>query len=273
VTDWIRKLEQTKHLLDIGALTQDEFNQEKARLLGTDEASIDIEEGRDEVISFRRRKLIALGLVIAFFVIGHFIWNFAFVADDSADSAFDIPAVAGATVEDPEELAETVAAEQADLSSSLTFSDPMNCTASGTLQKVFVKLDSAMDSQMKNQTVRLDELADALNVSVAQTKDGDGVLDQTADIKFDGEVIWNWLRLTRIKTHLVAPPDTDSSYSRLLFFREEPETVRRALASIGLHAPLEPAYAELNDGESVCGGAMSIKPVQGGSALVCGWGC
>ena len=267
------KLERAKGLLDSGALTPAEFEREKARLLDDEtDAEAGGEEGEES--GFARRKIaLIVACVLAVLIAVHWLWTYAYTAPSSEDSGFSVPHLADSSPAAEEEATETAPAEPADLSSTLRFSDPSQCTAGGTLEKVFAKLDSAMKTQSKSQVVKLDEFADVLRVDIAQTKDADGALDQSAEIKFDQATNWNGLRLSRIRAHLIAPPESDSSYSRILTFRDGPGRVRSALSRLGLSAPLEPEYAELSDGESVCGGSMYIEAISGGAALNCGWGC
>jgi hypothetical protein len=70
---------------------------------------------------------------------------------------------------------------------------------------------------------------------------------------------------------LIAPPEADSSYSRIITLREEPERLRSALNELGFDARISPGYAELEDED--CGGSMYVEAVSGGAALHCGWGC
>lgn len=271
--DWMSKLEQAKRLLDSGALNQEEFEREKARILAAEPASW-IETDEQELIGTSRNRYVLAGIsLVGALLAAYWLWGYSQTAKPSDDSAFSIPSVAELAIEATEEAVDAPSEVPTDLSSALTFSVPSQCKAGGTLEKVFTKLDSAMDSQSKSQTVKLDEFADALKVSVEQSKDADGMLKQAADIKFNGEVLWNGLKLSRIKTSLLAPPETDSSYTQMLTFREDPETVRRALRGIGMSVPLSPEYAELSDAENVCGGSMQIEAISGGSALSCGWGC
>ena len=271
--DWMSKLEQAKRLLDSGALNQEEFEREKSRILAADSVPW-VETDEQEQVGISRNRY-ALGAVASVGVVlaAYWLWNFSQTAAPSDESAFSIPSVAEAAIEATEAPVEISSDVPTDLTSALGFSVPSECAAGGTLEKVFAKLDSAMDSQSKSQTVKLDEFADALKVSVEQSKDGDGMLKQAADIKFNVEVRWNGLKLSRIKTSLLAPPEIDSSYTRMLTFREDPETVRRALRGIGMSVPLQPGSAELSGTENSCGGSMAIETISGGSALSCGWGC
>lgn len=272
--DWMGKLERAKGLLDSGALTPEEFEREKARLLHDEtELEAGTEEGEESGFGWSKMALILACVMVVLFV-AHWLWNYAHTTPSAENSGFSVP---GLTDSPPaaaeEEATEAAHAEPSDLSSTLRFSDPSQCTAGGTLEKVFAKLDSAMNTQSKSQVVKLDEFADGFRVDISQTKNADGALDQSAEIKFDQATNWNGLRLSRIRAHLIAPPESDSSYSRIFTFREGPERVRSALSQLGISAPLEPGYSELSDGQSVCGGSMYIEAISGGAALNCGWGC
>ncbi len=271
--DWMSKLEQAKRLLDSGALNQEEFEREKSRILAAESADGSDLEEQEHLGSSRKRYVLGGAALVGVLLAANWLWSFAQTTAPSDNSAFSIPAVADVVLEATEEATEAATAIPTDLTSALLFSDSSQCAAGSTLGKVFAKIDSAMNSQSKLQTVKLDEFAEALRVNVAQSKDGEGVLEQSADIKFDGEVVWNGLKLSRIKIGRIAPPETDSSYTRLLTFRNDPETVRRTLSRIGMSVPLHPGYAELSGGEDSCGGSMSIETIPGGAALSCSWGC
>lgn len=271
--DWMSKLEQAKRLLDSGALNQDEFEREKARILAAEPASlIEIDE-QDHFGGRRKRNVLASVALLGILLAAYWLWGYGQMAEPSDDYAFSIPSVAQAAIEATEEATDVPTDVPTDLSAALIFSVPSQCTAAGTLERVYAKLDSAMDSQSRSETVKLDEFAEAMKVSVEQSKDDEDVLTQAAEIKFNGEVIWNGLKLSRIKTRLFAPPESDSSYTRMITFREEPDTVRRALRGIGMGVPLDPGYAELNGNGNSCGGSMTIETISGGSALRCTWGC
>ncbi|MGH7948101.1 MAG: SHOCT domain-containing protein [Candidatus Binataceae bacterium] len=264
-------MERAKHLLDSGALTPEEFEAEKARLLGNN-MIVDADSHEPEKFGISRRTRAFIATCVAAGLIGLvMLWSKSGSAPSTSSSDLSVQrdSMLASPTEEPSSTPS--AAATVDLSNTLQFSTPSQCTAAGTLEKVFAKLDTARDAQSTSATVKLDEFADGLPVRVEQATDRDGVVEQSSEIGFTREVDWNGLRLSRIRTNLVAPPETDSSYSRILTFRDEPETVRLNLARLGFAAPLAPSYAELRD--DACGGTMYVGAVSGGAALYCGWGC
>jgi hypothetical protein len=157
------------------------------------------------------------------------------------------------------------------LDNSLRFRVPRECTADGTLEKIYLKLDKAMEEPLLGQTVKLDELAGSLAVEVESKIDADGARVASSYVRFPSQSRWNSLRLSRARVNLYAPPESDSAYTRSLTFQNTPVEVRNALNRLGFAVPLAPSYSELHD--EACGGAMQIEAISGGASLSCGWGC
>jgi hypothetical protein len=264
------KIERAKKLLDAGALTPEEFEQEKARLLHDFFAEQSPGDGSISG-SKRSRTLILSGLALLFLVTYAWVWRNASQAESPAASGFMISSLAEPSTDAEQVIAQATTSEPVDLTDALRFSDPAQCKAGAALENVFTRLDKARENGNSSEKITLDNLPDSLVIAVTNNKTAEGDVEQSSEIRFDQDAEWNGLRLSRIRTHLFAPPDSDSSYSRILTFRDEPSVVQRALAKAGFGAPLSPGYSELSD--EVCGGSMHVEAVSGGAALTCGWGC
>ncbi|WP_395636945.1 hypothetical protein, partial [Sphingorhabdus sp.] len=159
------------------------------------------------------------------------------------------------------------------LDSTLKFSNPTECIAEGTLEKVYLKLDKAMENGGSSYAVKLDEYDETLSVQARVEKDGEGIESRSASVVLPSGTTWHGLKLSRITAHWYLPPDADSSYSRSINFLQSPREVQNVLSGLGFNAPLHPDYSELPDTYNSCGGGMSIQKIPGGSSLSCGWGC
>lgn len=159
----------------------------------------------------------------------------------------------------------------ADLSGTLSFSVPRECTAGGTLDKIFVKLDKAMASPGAQLAVKLDEYSKPIPVGADSKIDGDGARVASAQVRFLDSAKWNELTLSRARVSIYSPPEPDSAYTRSLTFLNSPKVVRATLNRLGFGVPLSPSYAELHD--DACGGSMQVEAISGGATLSCGWGC
>jgi hypothetical protein len=121
-------------------------------------------------------------------------------------------------------------------------------------------------------TVTLDAFETPLQIAAKSGKDKDGAETANADVRFPAETSWHGLRLSRITASRLYPPESDGSDTRTFNFLEAPDKVRKTLARIGFGVPVAPDYAPIDQGEG-CGGSMQIEQRDGGSALVCTWGC
>lgn len=189
---------------------------------------------------------------------GRFVWG---------RNLLEVEAIPAKVVENPPEPI-TVA-----LDSTLKFADPTECVAEGTLEKVYLKLDKAMENGGGSYTVKLDEYDETLPVYASVKKDSEGIESRSASVMLPTGTTWHGLKLSRITTEWFLPPDTDSSYSRTVNFLQSPQELQNVLNRLGFNAPLDPDYSELSDTYNSCGGGMSIRKIPGGSSLICSWGC
>lgn len=262
-------IERAKKLLDAGALTTEEFEQEKARLLRNGGMVDTPEEAGATGSNPRRTIAVAVAAVIGLLVSG-WIWLNTGHGESTADSAFVLPTLAEPSSDPEQVIAQATETAPADLTDTLQFADAAQCKAGRALEQAFAKLDKARENASTSDSITVDGIPDALQVAVSNETTATGDVDQSSEIRFD-QATWNGLRLSRIRTHLYAPPESDSSYSRIFTFREEPSSVKRALDMAGFNAPMSPSYSELSD--DACGGSMYLEAVPGGTALTCSWGC
>lgn len=289
MNDWISKLERAKALFDAGGLTTDEFEAEKARLIprsafpepaeNQEEQNLNgvfPQEDESETLEFvhkgflgtRHKSWIFLGLggaVMAFLF--YVFWPANSDIAVKAPKSREVAKIPTKVVEKPPEP------KIVSLDSTLKFSSPSECIAEGTLEKVYLKLDKAMENGGGSYTVKLDEYEEALPVQARVEKDSEEIESRSASVRLPLGTTWHGLKLSRIKADWYLPPETDSSYSRSINFLQTPREVQNVLNGLGFNAPLDPDYSELPDTYNSCGGAMYIQKIPGGSSLSCGWGC
>jgi len=294
MSEWISKLERAKALLDAGALTNEEFETEKAKILAVAAQAVvghNFEEQNSQILSQSDSADVTDEYLVEDSTpnsINPWIWA---ALAGSALIALVIYMVWPANTDNtqisdvnktvsnaPEEFAMQPAEDPEPrqpvaLDTTLKFLDSSLCIADGTLDKVYLKLDKAMETGGTGYTIKLDEFEKTLLVEALKKKDADGVETQSASVRFPGETSWHGLKLSRIKADWYLPPETDSSYSRSITFLESPERVQKVLSRLGFNALLYPDYSELPDTYNSCGGAMYIEAIPGGSSLNCGWGC
>lgn len=288
MNDWISKLERAKALFDAGGLTKDEFEAEKARLIPRaafsepeehqEKQSLNVDfpqEDESETVEYvsedsvgkSHRLWVFLGLggaVLAFVL--YIFWPANSEIAVTSPKSTKVSKIPTKVVEKPSEP------RIVSLDSTLKFSSPAECIAEGTLEKVYLKLDKAMQNGGAF-TVKLDEYNEVLPVQARVEKDSEGIESQSASVRFPSGTTWHGLKLSRITANWYLPPETDSSYSRSINFLQSPREVQNVLNRLGFNATLHPNYSELPDTYNSCGGSMSIQEIPGGSSLSCGWGC
>lgn len=123
------------------------------------------------------------------------------------------------------------------------------------------------------ESVKLDAFPAAVPVKATSRKDREGAWSASAELRLPAGSRWHGLQISRITSSWYRPPETDSVHERTINFLDPPDQVLRSLNSIGFKAVRDPDYSELPDTYNSCGGAMSVEARNGGSALVCSWGC
>lgn len=275
MTEWMIKLERAKELLDAGALTQDEFDREKARLLSKSRAapldSPTLDDGCVTPSNLHWRwitvgtAIICLGAIVYFFV-----WLNAPPANEpSPKTSIDSSSLITSQPDSLAPVTETL--KLVELAATLKFSSPSQCTAMGALEEIYQKLERANDSGAQSLSIKLEEFEMPLLVSVSSNNVDDGWLEKDASIKFPRQARWNGLRISRIrKQHLVPPYVGGVSVYNIITFYNSPLEVQSVLNGIGVSVPIDPDYSELGGN---CGQVMSVAAVPGGAAFSCNWWC
>lgn len=296
MSDWIEQLERLTQLHKAGALTDEEFAAQKAKLLDSANAPAPApapapaapvaaapmaeaapaaqpdwayEAPRQGGVS----KWVLIGLPVAAVLAGAAWFGSSLLGGGGADP--DLVATPTAVASDAAvaSAAPTQEAPQpAALDGSLAYGSASNCKAAATLETIYKKLDSAAElGSGKGITVKLDAFDNPLKIEAKNSTDADGIETKHAWLRFPENTTWHGLRLSRLTTTTTIVPDSDGGYERTITFLDQPDKVRTTLARLGFGAPRAPDYAELTD--DGCGGSMQIVAIQGGSALSCNWGC
>jgi hypothetical protein len=293
MADWIEQLERLTQLHKAGALTDEEFAAQKARVLAKADApdvpaaaapvtpEVPPEVPGWESITYSEEparrsgmKWALLALPVALVLAGA-AWFGSTLVGGKADPELSGGAIATPVASDAA-LASAAPSEEAQmpaaLDGSLTYANPGECEAGKTLEAIYAKLHSAGDlGSGKGITVTLDAFDTPLGIEAKSSVSADGISTRHAWLRFPAGTTWHGLKLSRLTSTQMTVPDSDGGYERAITFLEQPDKVRTTLARLGFGAPRAPDYAELeNDG---CGGSMQITAISGGSALTCNWGC
>jgi len=281
MSDWIEQLERLNALHKSGALTEEEFAAQKAKLLEAKDqaaaatpapvaAASEPEWEAGAAATGGLPKWALIGVPVALVLAGAAWFGSHLIGggpdpEISASASASDAAVALAT---PSEAAPMPVA----LDGSLKFTSPSQCEAGGALEAIYKKLDAAGElGSGKGMTVKLDAWDTPLALTAKTSTDKDGVETRDASVKFPEATTWHGLKLSRLTTQTVIVPEADGGYTRTVNFLEPADKVQKALARLGFGAPKAPDYTEL--GGEGCGGSAQIVDIAGGSALSCSWGC
>lgn len=277
MSDWIEQLERLTALHKSGALTDAEFAAQKAKLLESKDqaatahaptAGPDWE--REAAAEGGLPKWVLIGVPAAVLLAGAAWFGSTLVGggpdpEISASATATDAALAMAT---PSETPPMPVA----LDGSLKFGSPSQCAATGALEAVYKKLDTASElGSGRGMTIKLDAWDNPLALTAKSSTDKDGIETRDAWVKFPEATTWHGLKLSRVTVQSITVPDSDGSYTRTVNFLEPADKVQKTLARLGFGAPKAPDFAELSD--DACGGGMQIVSLDGGSALSCSWGC
>ena len=287
MADWIEQLERLTQLHKAGALTDAEFAAQKAKLLAAQDvpaaaarASAQAptqawqpplhepeREGLPKAVLYSIPVALAVGVAAwlgASLLMGR--GTDPQLAASPSGAASD--AVLATAAPGPTQAAIMPVA----LDGTLKYASAEQCTAGPVLEAIYKKLDAAMDlGSGKGVSVKLDAWDQPLGIWAKSVTDPTGMVTQDGAVKFPEATTWHGLRLSRVTAHRVAPPESDSSYTRSISFLEPADKVQRTLTRLGFAAPREPDYAELQD--EGCGGSVQVISLNGGAALSCSWGC
>jgi len=295
MTDWIEQLERLTQLHKAGALTDAEFEGQKARILGGHDVAASAaptptptlsapppapayqqpvyqEPVYDEPPRGGVPKWAMIG-VPTVLVIALAAWFGMSLVKPGPDK--DIVSGPSAGASDAAVALATPTSEAAlpvALDGTLKFAAADQCKAGPVLEAMYKKLDAAMDlGSGKGVTVKLDAWDAPLGVWAKSVTDAGQLTTSDAALKFPDGTTWHGLHLSRVTTHRVSPAESDSSYTRTISFLEPAAKVQKTLARLGFAAPLEPDYSPVED--EACGGSAQVVSLNGGAALSCTWGC
>ena len=298
MADWIEQLERLTQLHKAGALTDEEFAAQKARLLAASNqpaspppppppvvapvppaytpepvAAAPAWEPADEepARSGGVPKWVLVAVPAALAVLAAAAWFGSSLGSGGPD-----PQLSGAAEATDAAVAIATPTEEAPppvaLDGSLTFAAANNCQAAQTLETVYKKLDAAGElGSGRGMTVTLGGFEKPLAIEAKKTTDAEGIETRSASVRFPANTTWHGLKLSRLTTTTTIVPESDGGYTRTVNFVESPDKVLKTLSRLGFAAPKEPDYKELTD--DACGGSMAITSINGGATLSCSWGC
>jgi hypothetical protein len=276
MSDWIEQLERLTALHQSGALTDAEFAAQKAKLLEAKDqaaaAPAPAEWEAEPVPAGGLPKWALIGIPAAVLLAGAAWFGSTLIGGgpdpEISASASASPNDAALAMATPSEAPPMPVA----LDGSLKFGSPSQCAATGALDAIYKKLDTAAElGSGKGMTVKLDAWDNPLALTAKLSTDKDGIETRDASVRFPEATTWHGLKLSRVAVQTFTVPDSDGSYIRTVNFLEPADKVQKTLARLGFGAPKAPDFAELSD--DACGGSMQIVTLDGGSALSCSWGC
>ena len=282
----LEQLERLARLRAQGALSDAEFDAEKARLLGRGDdrphsprpspnmtSTAQVHAPRNGL----RRFVMATGLLSATALVAGGIALYTLRETALTPSKQPVPAVARQDAPSQSPPRRQRVAEQPPLvlNDDLQFSHPSNCKASSGTDALFNRILNPPNGDVANissKPIRVG--ADRREVrSVLTRTQGENAGEQIFEgaAEFPQPATWHGLRIHGVAASLYVIPEADSTYTRQIRFLDDPATVKAALGQMGFVIPREQGYAELHDNS--CGGSMQIVAFKGGSALQCSWGC
>lgn len=282
----LEQLERLARLRAQGALSDAEFDAEKAGLLGGGDhkpfppgpspnmtSTAQVRASRNAL----RRFVIVMGLLSATALVAGGIALYTL-----RETAITLPKLRAPTLarqdapsQSPPPRQPTAEQPPLVLNDDLQFNDPGNCKASPGTETLFNRILTPPNGDVANissKPIRVG--ADRREVRPVLTRTqgenaGDQIFEGAADLPQPAN--WHGLRVAGIAASLYVIPEADSTYTRQIRFLDDPATVKAALGQLGFLIPREEGYAELHDDS--CGGSMQIVAFNGGSALQCSWGC
>ena len=285
MADWIERLERLTQLHKAGALTDAEFAAQKAKLLAAQDgpaaaarAAAPVQDWQPPYHEPQREglpKAVLYSIPVAL-AVGLAAWLGASLLMGGRTDPQPIVSPSGAASDAALATASagptSAAVMPVALDGTLKYASAEQCTAGPVLEAIYKKLDAAMNlGSGKGVSVKLDAWDQPLAIWAKSVTDGGGVVTQDGAMKFPEATTWHGLRLSRVTAHRVAPPGSDSSYTRSISFLEPVDKVQKTLARLGFGAPREPDYSALQD--EGCGGSAQVISLNGGAALSCNWGC
>jgi hypothetical protein len=263
MNEWIEDLERIKKLLDDGALTTEEYERQKARILMESAASaIESEKHHEDEkrknVSHNSRQLwfmLGVGVFCLGLVGAYVIWE----PPDQKNTA---------------QLVQADRLEPIDLSPTLQFASPSECLATGHLEQIQKGLENALKTSPEGMPITLDGLEgldEGLRILVSSKYLEKGWQEKAASVRFPEESLWNGLRINEVKLIHFIPPDVGGiSVTQSLTFLDTPQEVKRVLNKLGFPAPISPETYQISED---CSQEMQIESQPSGAALSCSYWC
>jgi hypothetical protein len=263
MNEWIENLERIKKLLDDGALTTDEYEQQKSQILKDSGAPVVKKNGQcgieDQGIATKKSKGLHLVLGVSVFCLGLVGTYFIIQAPGDENGA---------------QLVQTNNVEPIDLSATLRFSSPTECLATGQLEQIHKGLETAVKGSPEAMPLTLDGLAglnEGLKIMISSEHLDEGWEARTASARFPDNALWHGLKIKEVKLLHVIPPDVGGvAVTQSLTFLDPPNDVKRVLDKLGFPAPLAPSTYQISED---CDQEMQIEPQPDGAALSCSYWC
>lgn len=276
--DQLTQLERLALLHAQGALTQEEFAAEKARILSS--AHNQAPERRtgtwDKPRAETKQSARKAQRTTAMIALAGLIGAGSYYALRGQDSTSPVASEPPASLPAPTPTASAVVTQAPAmlLDDTIQFANAANCEASKGTEALFNNILTPPQGDVANIRAKPIRVGpDRVEIIPAFSKKAgegsDTVYESVAT--FPQPATWHGLRITGVSASLYVIPEADSTYTRQIRFKEDPGALRAALNRQGFNLPRAPAYAELQD--DACGGSMQIVDMPEGSALQCSWGC
>ena len=254
MTDRITQLERLTRLRADRALSEEEFEREKRRLL----------EARPRQIWLFAIPALAAAAIVAALILPLLLREPAPQAAADAQPKAAAP-VATSTPNPPR----PTGPEPLDISSRISIAGG-NCHFAPDLQRAF---DRMFVRPNEGESVRVDaiQIGEMRVIPTISSERDEGVLlpnyrRYTAQVRFNTPVQWNGLRLVGLQT-----VDGWEFSSRSMEFSDSPARIRSTLLRIGIRLPAAPAYRTLpTEG---CASSIGMERRANGGALVCASWC
>lgn len=269
MTEWMSKLERAKRLLDAGALTPEEYEIEKARLLPRPEAGTSSEPEGATLWERGGHRLIAIALVAM--LLGAFVF-FAWSPPSTRSTKQEATPEAD-QAEPPQNVEEKVGTSAVErepplpeLAAALPLRSWSRCEFEEPFRSLFARFDNQDTLRTDVESVSIPQVGHVkadVTRSPADMDSPEGPHEVTISLPIQGT--WDGLRLSRIVLYDLE----DAGYMyRQIRFLETPETVRSVLTRNDIPVPIPGEWKAVDAGEMWYFG---LEAVPGGAALTCSY--
>jgi hypothetical protein len=251
MADRIAQIERLNRLRAEGALTDEEFEREKMKLL---EGRVRAAPALGLVIGI----LCALGLIA--FLVTLLLRGSAAPAPGNAAEVAAVDAAAPAQ----SRPATPAPPRPHDISSPVTIANG-ECSFAPDLRRAFENMLHSDGDRATPRAVRFGDMTAIPSVRVTNESGVAGFSEFDATVTLPRPLLWNGLRLTGLAANM----GWEWRYSTLVF-ADPPARVRAALARMGIRIP---ASGTLELPADACPSGVSVAPRGSGAMLTCGGGC